>query len=521
MIPCLGPITDTHPTQELAPGSEIGGCRIEEVAGRGGMGVVYRATQLDLGRPVAIKVIAADRARDPGLRVRFSLEARLAAAIDHPNLVPVHAAGEDRGRLYLVMRFVAGTDLHRALKRTGRFSCVRAVQVVSQVAAGLDAAHAAGLVHRDVKPANVLLAGDHVYLGDFGLSRLQTSGERFTESGAWVGTVDYMSPEHLRGEPCDARSDVYALGCVLFAALTGEAPFRRPTVPATMAAHLHEPPPRPSDRAPVPGGFDAVIVRALAKRPEDRYPSAGDLGRAALAAAAGEHVTEEERTVATGAAAPTQLTNAMPTEFLGGPEAMPRGAAARGPAVPPVAPPGTARGPDAPPERAWHPPPHAPALKRHRPFLPRRGALGVLFVAALSASVAAVMIVRSSPDAATAQLSGGEVRSAVDGFATAVAEEDAGALARVLTRDVKRVFPGDAQTGRAAVLDTYQGQFRGNDISGYEITGLDVAGGRAGRASGRYSLERAGEDPTGGRIVLGVKRERGRPKIALIAAEPG
>src|SRR5919107_3090340 len=316
------------------------------------MGVVYRATQLDLGRPVAIKVIAADRARDPGLRTRFSLEARLAAAIDHPNLVPVHAAGEEDGRLYLVMRYVAGTDLHRALKRDGPPSPGRAARVVAQVAAGLDAAHAAGLVHRDVKPANVLMAGEHVYLADFGLSRLmQGAGERITESGAWIGTVDYMSPEHLRGEPCDARSDVYALGCVLFAALTGEPPFRRDTVPQTMSAHLHQPPPRPSDRAPVPAAFDRVVERALAKRPEDRYPSAGDLGRAVLAAAAGEPVTEQERTVATGAAAPAeQLTNAMPTELL------------------------SPREPE--PERVktdWQPPEHAPALSRRRGFSPRRG----------------------------------------------------------------------------------------------------------------------------------------------------
>src|SRR5688500_9319143 len=153
-IPPLPPTTDTHSTLELAPGAELAGCRIEEVAGRGGMGVVYRATQLDLGRPVAIKVIAADRARDPGLRSRFSLEARLAAAIDHPNLVPVHAAGQEDGRLYLVMRYVDGTDLHRLLKR-GPLECAHAADVVAQVGAGLDAAHAAGLVHRDVKPANV------------------------------------------------------------------------------------------------------------------------------------------------------------------------------------------------------------------------------------------------------------------------------------------------------------------------------------------------------------------------------
>jgi len=496
----LPPTTDTHPTLELSPGAEIAGCRIEGVAGRGGMGVVYRATQLDLGRPVAIKVIAADRARDPGLRTRFSLEARLAAAIDHPNLVPVHAAGEEDGRLYLVMRYVGGTDLHKRLKQHGPLAPARAADVVAQLAAGLDAAHAAGLVHRDVKPANVLLTGEHVYLGDFGLSRLQAQDERFTESGAWIGTVDYMSPEHLRGEPCDARSDVYALGCVLFAALTGEPPFRRDTVPQTMSAHLHQPAPRATDRANVPPEFDRVIARALAKRPEDRYPSAGDLGRAVLGAAAGEPVTEQERTVATGAAAPAELTTAMPTEML-----------AR-----------TARGPEAEPETPWQPPQHAPALSRRRAWAPRRGALGLLAVAALSTSVAAVMLVREGGTAgASVQLTTGEVRDAADAFAAAIASEDQAALSRVLARDVKRVFPEDSQRGRADVLSAYRTQFGDNEITGYELDDLDVTGGRAGRAAGRYELRRGGRDATGGTIVLGVKRERGRPKVALIAAEPG
>jgi serine/threonine-protein kinase len=472
------------------------------------MGIVYRATQLDLGRTVAIKVIAADRARDPGLRSRFSLEARLAAAIEHPNLVPVHAAGQESGRLYLVMRYVDGTDLHQLLKR-GRLECAHAADVVAQIATGLDAAHAAGLVHRDVKPANILLSGSHAYLGDFGLSRLQGSDARFTESGAWVGTVDYMSPEHLRGEPCDARSDVYALGCVLFAALCGEPPFRRNTVPATMSAHLHEQPPRPSERAGMPREFDAVIRRALAKHPEDRYPSAGDLGRAALAAAAGEHVTVEERTVATGAAAPAELTSytaAMATEHMGRERT-----ARRDDAVGAVA------------ASAWQPPAHSPALKRHRAFLPRRGVLGLLFVAALSAAVAAAMIVSAGAGetSTSATLSEDDVRGAVEGFAAAVAEEDAAKLGRVLARDVQRVFPSDAQRGRAAVLATYRRQFRGNRITGYDVRDLDVTGGRSGRVTGTYELSRAGRDGAGGGIVFGVKRERGEPKVALIAAEPG
>jgi serine/threonine protein kinase len=470
---------------DLRPGTQFAGCRIEEVLGTGGMGVIYRATELRLGRPVALKLISADWASDPALRERFEREARLTASIDHPNVIPVYGAGEEDGHLYLVMRYVPGTDLHALMRRDGRLEPRRAAAIVSQLAEALDAAHAAGLVHRDVKPANVLLAGPHVYLGDFGLTRLMESGERFTESGAWVGTVDFMSPEHLRGEPCDARSDVYALGCVLFAALTGRPPFRRQTVPATMSAHLHEPAPYPSEHAPVPAGFDGVIARAMAKRPEDRYPSAGDLGRAALAAAAGEHVTVEERTVATGAAAPAdQPTTAMPTEFIA---------------------------PEPPPPPSLH---HS---------VPRRGPLLLLLVAAVSASVAAYMLSQSEPGGANAsiQLSDGDVRDAVDDFSHAIANEDAAGLSRVLARDVKRVFPADSQAGRGAVLATYRGQFRTNKISGYEISDLDVTGGRSGRAAGTYTFSRDGRDDTGGRIVLGVKRERGRAKVALIAADPG
>src|SRR4051812_45677879 len=284
----------------------MAGCRIESVAGRGGMGIVYRATQLSLGRPVALKLIAPEHAADAGFRERFQRESRMAAAIDHPNVIPVYEAGEEDGRLYIVMRWVEGTDLHRELRSGGRLAPARAAMIVNQVAGALDAAHAAGLVHRDVKPANVLLSGDHAYLADFGLTRFAGGDTHMTTAGHFLGTVDYMAPEQFRAElGDDARADVYALGCVLFAALTGAPPFLRDTVPATMLAHLHDAPPRPSDTPGVPKAFNRVLARALAKDPEDRYPSAGDFGRAAVAAAEGRSVTESERSVARGAAAPT------------------------------------------------------------------------------------------------------------------------------------------------------------------------------------------------------------------------
>ena len=265
---------------ELTPGTEFAGCRIEELLGTGGMGVIYRATELRLGRPVALKLISADGASDPAIRERFEREARLTASIDHPNVIPVYGAGEEDGHLYLVMRYVPGTDLHALLRREGRLAPGRAAAIVAQIGGALDAAHAAGLVHRDVKPANVLIAGSHVYLSDFGITRVQDAETtRITESGGWVGTVDFMAPEHLRGEKVDARADVYALGCVLHTALTGAPPFRRATVPATITAHLHESPPRPSATPGVPLAFDAVVARALAKEPSARYASAGSPSR--------------------------------------------------------------------------------------------------------------------------------------------------------------------------------------------------------------------------------------------------
>jgi streptogramin lyase len=319
---------------ELQPGDAFAGHRIDAVAGRGGMGVVYRATQLDLDRTVALKLITPALAQDPLFRERFIRETRVAAGIDHPNVIPVFYAGEQEGRLYLAMRYVAGEDLRTLVRREGPLDPVRAVRILAQVASALDAAHASGIVHRDVKPANVLLGGgDHAYLTDFGLTKRVHSTSQATQAGGWVGTLGYVSPEQIRGEGVDARADVYALGCVLHTALTGTPPHQRDSDEGTLWAHLHDPPTPLPDT--VPAALDAVVARALAKDPDERYPSAGDLGRAMLAAVGLEHSDAPERMVATGAAAPKgrlppvdELTMASPAPAVGSRPSVPEGEAA-------------------------------------------------------------------------------------------------------------------------------------------------------------------------------------------------
>ena len=290
----------------LTPGTVLGGCRIDAVVGRGGMGIVYRARQLDLDRDVAVKVIAPDLVEDTMSRRRFLTEARAASAVEHPNVIPVHDAGVADGRAYLVMRYVAGDDLRTLVRRDGALGAERAAWIALRLGEALDAIHRAGYVHRDVKPQNVLIdANGHVYLSDFGLAKqaIATSGP--TTSNQWVGTLDYVAPEQIRGERVDARADVYALGGVLYFVLTGRVPFERETDHAKLWAHLMDEPPRPSAIRPeLPSGLDDVVARALAKEPTRRYASAGDLGRAARAAATGEREPVTERMVASGAAAP-------------------------------------------------------------------------------------------------------------------------------------------------------------------------------------------------------------------------
>jgi Protein kinase domain len=302
---------------QIARGTVIAGFRLEEMIGEGGMGVVWKTRQLDLDRVVALKLIQPDKSGDAEFLERFQRESRLAASIDHPNVVPVFGAGEEDGVWYIAMRYVDGTDLGEYLRsRNSPLPPTDAARLISQVADGLDAAHAAGLVHRDVKPANILLdANLHPYLTDFGLTKQVASQSNATRTGVWLGSVNYAAPEQIESGPVDARTDVYSLGCVLFETLTRRLPYARDSEMAVMYAKVHEPPLLPGQVDPrLPREFDEVIHRALARNPEDRYPSAGDFGRAATAAARGERATGPERTVARGAAAraggyePTQAT---------------------------------------------------------------------------------------------------------------------------------------------------------------------------------------------------------------------
>ncbi len=257
-------------------GSRIGGYRLEAQVGAGGMAVVYRAVDERLGRPVALKVLTPELAADDALRARFIGESRAAAQVQDPHLIPVHEAGEAGGVLFIAMQYVAGGDVRSLLRRGGPLSAARTAAIVSAVASALDAAHEAGLVHRDVKPANMLLdvgqgRPDHVYLTDFGISR-QTRAAGLTGAGQFLGTVEYAAPEQIRGAAVDGRADQYALACTAFELLSGQQPFTRNEAAAVIWAQLTEPPPLLSSHRPdLPPAADGVLARALSKSPERRY----------------------------------------------------------------------------------------------------------------------------------------------------------------------------------------------------------------------------------------------------------
>jgi YVTN family beta-propeller protein len=259
---------------------DLAGYRLEGLLGRGGMGEVYRAQDVRLGRPVALKVLAARFAEDERFRERLLRESRLAASLDHPNVIPIYEAGEEDERIFIAMRYVGGRDLKAMLRREGALDPKRAVPIFEQIAAALDAAHRRGLVHRDVKPSNVLLdregGREHCYLADFGLT--QSVSQRGPADGQLMGTVDYISPEQIRGDALDGRADQYSLACLIFQCLTGTVPYRQRSEVAALYAHLEEPVPKASERgAELPEALDAVLQRAMAQEPDDRYGSCSAL----------------------------------------------------------------------------------------------------------------------------------------------------------------------------------------------------------------------------------------------------
>ncbi|MEA2440641.1 MAG: serine/threonine protein kinase, bacterial [Thermoleophilaceae bacterium] len=360
-------------------GQRFGAYLLGKLIGRGGMGVVYQAQHVHLGRTVALKLLTPELSESEDFRTRFLRESRIAASIEHPGIVTVYDAGEVNGVLYLAMRYVRGTDLAALLTQRGPLIPKETLSILGQVAEALDAAHAAGLVHRDVKPANVMIEGDRCYLADFGLTKRTAETRALTEAGQFLGTVDYVAPEQIEGREVDGRADVYALGCVLFECITGSRPFPRDSQVAVIFAQLREPPPRASELRPdLPGAIDAVIQRALAKSPDERYPTC-----AALVAAAGQ-------------AAPTQPSPIPGPDEEAAAAAIAPTAATPGATLPPTIPPADLGLPTAPlpPSVAGLPtaplPPPSPTGRPSR-LLPIAAAAAVLI-----AAIVAIVVVLSS-----------------------------------------------------------------------------------------------------------------------------
>jgi len=301
---------------DFPAGSRIAGYQIQELIGRGGMAVVYRAADVRLDRPVALKVLAPELTRDSAFRQRFIRESRSGAAVDHPNVIPVFEAGEAEGVLFIAMRYVSGRDVRALIEREGPLRPSRVVSIVTQIASALDTAHAHGLVHRDVKPANMLLgtvasgsAPDHVYRSDFGLSKMSVAAVSLTGTGQFLGTLDYMSPEQVEGRPIDGRTDLYALACAAFEMLTGRPPFQRDQDLAVMWAQVSAPPPSVREFRPeLPAEVDRVIAKALAKVPDNRHASclefATDLRTACMA-------RPSRGAASPGPVAPTEVADAV------------------------------------------------------------------------------------------------------------------------------------------------------------------------------------------------------------------
>ena len=387
---------------EMPVGAEFAGYRITGLLGHGGMSIVYTAEHVRLGRLVALKVMSPALAADDAFRGRFTRESQLVATLDHPNIIAVYDAGEADGVLYIAMRLVRGDDLGTLIERNGPLSLGQALFAIEQAASALDQAHEQGLIHRDVKPANLLVESpsDRLYLTDFGVVK-QTSSRGLTKTGYFLGTFEYAAPEQIEGKEVDGRTDIYALGCVLYECLTGEAPFAAETEGSVIHAHLVEPAPKVTTKRPdLPAAINNVIATAMAKAKEDRYATGGDLVRALRAAALGGTTAGERSPIP---AQPTVEAPPLPPATTA--EAPPPVAPPTTPAELPVAAAVSDAGAPAPP-----PPPARP--QRTVELTGRRLATAVIALVVLIAAavVAAVLITRgntkTAADTTTAAASG-------------------------------------------------------------------------------------------------------------------
>lgn len=371
------------PAGTLAAGAQIAGYQIGEQIGTGGMAVVYRALDLRLGRPVALKVLAPRLAEDDAFRQRFIRESRAAAGVDHPHIVPIFEAGETDGVLFIAMRYVSAGDVRKLIQTEGTLAPARASAIASQAASALDAAHAHGLVHRDVKPGNILLDSvggrDHVYLADFGLSKHSLATSTLTSTGQFMGTLDYVSPEQIQGHPADGRADQYALACTVVEMLCGTPPFKRDESMALLWAQLEAPPPVLTDlRADLPPELNHVMSTALAKSASDRYPTCAAFAAALAVASEAKPVVLREPTAlaaavqAEAATPPAGTPGWPPPPVLAGQPALEETAAV--PPRQPSAGPGIASPPHAGAGRNVDvPAPARPALDRYAAHRPGNG----------------------------------------------------------------------------------------------------------------------------------------------------